>query len=173
MAVPTAPAIRVDVAPEATQLPISDALLLQLAHECARDLYPLDDILKLHGLTPEYFHNFIKNHPAFMRFYAEAHQIWNSSANAKERSALKAGILFEQWLEKANALMASNEPLSSKVQLMQFLARVAGFDQGKDVKQSAPGDRVVVNINLGAGRTFTIDKTLKDVTPEGNVIEAQ
>lgn len=156
-----------------TALPISDAMLSQLAHECAREIYPLADILRSYRLDPAYFQGHVVNHPRFMMYYSEAHALWNSSANTRERSALKAAVMFEQWLEQANTMfMNDKEPLSSRVSLMQYLGKVAKVVDDAKEAGATQGDRVVVNINLGAGRNITIDKHIaRDVTSEGQVIE--
>jgi hypothetical protein len=154
-------------------LPITEQFLNRLAHECARDVYPLDTILKMFKLDEDYFHSHIMKHPRFMLFYAEAHSIWNSSANAKERSALKAAVIFEDWLAEADRLLhAKEEGLVGKVKLGEFLARVAGIDKDKSAAV-APGERVVVNINLGAagGGIKTIEKEVPAQVIDGTATE--
>lgn len=141
-------------------LQLDDVFLSRLAHEIARDIYPLGDVLRAHGLDEVTFQQKVINHPRFMMFYAEAHAMWNSSANAKERSALKAAVIFEEWLPEANRLLnAANEGIVGKVKLGEFIARVAGIDKEKGANV-APGDKVVVNINLSAagGGVTTIEK---------------
>lgn len=159
--------------PLAPDLPITDAVLSSIANECARELYELPDILKKHGLSQDYFETVVRRHPRFMRFYAEAHAAWNSSANTRERSALKSAILFEQWLDECNKLFLSpKEPLSSKLSLLRLMGETGKVIRKDEEKQGAASDRVVININLGAGRALQVEKEIRDVTPEGNVIEA-
>lgn len=158
------------VAAVAPALPITDAALSRLAHECARDIYPLEDILRHYKLDPVYFNTYVLNHPRFKLFYAEAHSIWNSSANAKERSALKSIVILDEWLQEAGSLLhKADEPLMAKVKLAELISRLAGLDGDK--KQVAPGERVVVNINFGraGGGVKTIDKVAP--TLEGNVTD--
>lgn len=143
-------------------LPIDDAFLMRLAHECARDVYPLDDILTLFKLDENYFEEYIRNHPIFMRYFAEAAQMWGAASNFKERSALKAGILFEEWLTECNVLLHDREqPLAAKVTLGQMLARISGVEKEKGAGVQA-GERVIVNIDLSArgpaGPVIHIDK---------------
>ena len=160
--------------PQLKALPLSDDTLGRLAHECARDVYPLDDILAWYKIDPAYFQHHIINHPRFMVMYAEAHATWNSSSSTHERSALKSAIMFEQWLEVANRHMLNDqEPLSSKVALMQLVAKVSNLmPDDKSGKQVAPGERVVVNINFRGAPPVHIDKVapVLDVepTPAGN-----
>ena len=154
----------------APALPITDVMLSRLAHECARDIYPLGTILKSYNLDEAYFQAHIINHPRFMLFYAEAHSIWNSSANAKERSALKSVVILDEWLAEAGKLLhKADEPLAAKVKLAEFIARLGGLDGDK--KQVAAGERVVVNINFAnaGGGVSTIDKIVP--TLEGNITD--
>jgi len=155
--------------PANTPLPMDETLLNRLAHECARDLYPLSDILTSFKIDATYFEENVRNHPRFMLFYAEAHTLWNSGANFKERSAIKAGIVFEQWLGECDKLMHNPaEPLTAKAKIAELLARVSGIDKDKSAGVTA-GERVVVNINLGAGNQITIDKQAP-VTLEGHAV---
>lgn len=154
-------------------LQMSDTDLSRLAHEIARDIYPLEDILRQYQIDPVFFRDHVMNHERFKVFYVEAHALWNSASNAKERSALKASVMFEEWLPEANRLFHDQQqPMSSKNEMMKLIARVAGLDQiEKQQLGVAPGDRVVVNINLSAGgasQPITIDKVapVLEVLPE-------
>lgn len=145
-----------------TPLQMSDTDMSRMAHEMARDIYPLEDILRQYSIDPAFFRDHIMTHERFRIYYVEAHTLWNSASNAKERSALKASVLFEEWLAESNRLFHDQtQPLSAKNELMKLIARVAGLDQ-PDKQQAgvAPGDRVVVNINLSAAGapTVVIDK---------------
>lgn len=149
-------------------LQMSDSDLSRIANEIARDIYPLDDVLRQFKIDAYFFRENILPHPRFRALYSEAYTAWHSANNSNERSVLKAGVLFEQWLEEANRLFhEQSQPLSSKVDMMKIVARVAGLDKDKVQQGVAPGDRVVVNINLSAaGRQepIVIDKTAASVT---------
>jgi len=166
------------VAPSPTAPPdplqMNDADLSRLANELARDIYPLEEILRQYQIDPIFFRDYIMQHPRFRQFYVEAHAVWNAASNAQQRSALKAAVMFEEWLVESNRLYHdTNQPLSSKVELMKLLARVSGLD-ANDRKAAGvnPGERVVININLGAGGQrdpLVIDKVAPvtlDVLPE-------
>ncbi len=144
-------------------LQMNDADLSRLANEIARDIYPLEDVLRQFKLDPHYVREHILPHPRFRALYSEAYATWRSATNSNERSIVKAGVLFEQWLEEANRLYHDPaQTLSSKVDMMKLIARVAGLDKDKVQQGVAPGDRVVVNINLSAAGQrdpIVIDKT--------------
>jgi len=164
MAVPTGPSPLAPPAP----LQMSDSDLSRLANEIARDIYPLEDVLHQFKVDAHFFRDHILSHPRFRALYSEAYSAWHSASNSNERSVLKAGVLFEQWLEEANRLFhEQGQPMSAKNDMMKLIARVAGLDKDKVQQGVAPGDRVVVNINLSAaGRQepIIIDKTASSVS---------
>lgn len=151
---------------------MSDLDMSRLAQEIARDIYPLADILRQYQIEPIFFQEKILTNPRFKLLYVEAHTLWNSASNAQERSALKSAVLFEEWLAEANRLYHdTQQPMSSKVEMMKLLARVAKIDGSDKTQQGvAPGERVVVNINLSAAgqrEPIVIDKTATiDAVPQ-------
>jgi hypothetical protein len=130
---------------------LDDVTLLRLANELARNIYPIEDTLSRFGLSVFVFQKFIRPNATFERYFREAHALWTASANATERIQVKAQVLFEEWMSEADRLFhAETQPLSGKVDLFKTVSRIAGLEQGKDGKTVQPGERVVVQINLGA-----------------------
>lgn len=167
MVVPVAPS---PLAPPAA-LQVNDLVLSRLAHELARDIHPLETVLQQFKIDPDYFGKHIIDHPLFRQKFVEATALWQGSSNAKERATVKAALLFEEWLEEANRLFHdTQQPMSSKIEAMKLLAKIGQLDQS-DSKGVAAGERVVVNINLGAAGApnITIDKTAEAKTIEGTV----
>lgn len=158
-----------------SKLLANDTMLSRLAYELAREVYPPADVIPMYGVTIEQFNTQIVNNPTFMTYYAEAHAIWHSSANTKERVSAKAGLVFEEWMREGNRLLHDpNSPMAAKVDLAKFLARIANFEP-KEAKNEGPDRSVSVTINLGhariAPREIVIEKTLdalpSEVTPVG------
>lgn len=156
-----------------SQLLLDETLLQRLANELARGLYDLEDILKQYGIDALLFNTRVKDNVGFMTFYAEAHAIWNSSSNAKERTRAKAGVIYEQWMREANRLLHDpSNPLAPKVELAKHLAKLADLEPVREA-EAGSGNGVSVTINLGHARihpqTITIDKVLDakavEVTP--------
>lgn len=149
-------------------LPLDDTTLSRLAHEVARNMYPLDDVLKLYKIEPVVFNEMIKDHPRFMQYYAEAYTVWNSASNYRERVALKAGVMSDEFMQEANRLMHDpKEPMAPKVALFQMLNRISGIEKEKGTGVQA-GERVVLNINFGAsGPVVHFDKAV-----DAQVVEA-
>lgn len=130
---------------------LDDVFITRVATEMAREMYSIPEILERFNLDTEVFRTRVRQHPAFERAYLDAKALWGSGS-ARERVAVKAGVLFEDWLNEANLLFHDRtQPLSSKVELLKQMAKVAGFEQSDKQSAIAPGDRVVVEINLGAG----------------------
>lgn len=142
-----------------------DTKLSRLANELARDLYPFEQVISTYGITPGDFAEKIATSAVFMVYYAEARAVWNSGGNTAQRVALKAGILFEQWLETANTLLHDpNSPMADKVKLGTYLSRLAGFENvnpppARDgVLGSGGAAPATVIINLNHGRQEVITK---------------
>jgi hypothetical protein len=148
----------------------NDTLLSRLANELARDLYPHKQILACYNITEEQFAESISESPIFMAFYAEARSVWGATTNAPQRVALKAGILFEQWLDEADLILHDpNSPVADKVKLGSYLSRLAGFENvnpppAKEGGGSggSGGTATHVTINLGHGRKIDISKQAVD-----------
>ena len=156
-------------------LPMSDSDMIRLAHEIARDLYPLEDVLRQFNVDPYFFRDHVAQNQRFRTVYAEAHAVWHSASNANERSALKSTVMYEEWLAEGNRLFHDqNQPLSAKVELLKLVARVGGLDtagKGQQGNGVAPGERVVVNINLSAANRPNI--TIDQVAPPLDVLPVQ
>lgn len=134
------------------QWQLDDTTITRIAGELAREMYTVEEVLGRFGMDAEIFRIRVRAHPAFERAYLEAKAVWHGTGNTRERVAAKAGMLFEDWLAEADALFHDkHQPLSSKVELLKQMSKVAGFEQGEKQAGVAPGDRVVVEINLSAG----------------------
>lgn len=145
---------------QAGELPITDAQLQRLAQECAREIYPLGDILRAFKIDPIYFGANIIEHPRFVRYYSEATALWASAGNVQERIALKAAVILEEALPSIDALLHdTREGIMGKAKLVEWLSGVSGISGRKD-GQPQPGDRVSITINMGAGHQVQIEKEI-------------
>ncbi len=130
---------------------LDDLTLQRLAQELARDVYSPRDVLARFGIEPEVFQKFIRTTPTFVRHFTEAHTMWHSAGNTSERVQLKAQAMFEEWLGEADRLFHDqNQPMSAKMELLKTVGRVGGLDRDKEKGHVAPGERVLVQINLQA-----------------------
>lgn len=159
----------------------NDTLLSRLANELARNLYPFEQVIACYSITKEDFAEKISEHPPFMAYYAEARAVWGSATNQPQRVALKAGIIFEQWLDHADALLHDpNSPVADKVKLGQYLSRLAGFENVNPppARDSGPGGgggaTTHVTINLGHARKIEIKKDVVDAQQvEAEVVQLE
>lgn len=180
---PAAPAPIPPLAPLTTNSPLArgpqwqldDLTLQRLAVELARGMYTAPEVLDRFAVDPEIFLKRIRPNPAFEKYYREAYAIWNSAGSAQERVQVKAQLLFEDWLVETDRLYHDKQqPLSGKVELLKTLGKVAGLGQEKPGTGVAPGDRVLIQINLGAAgqrEPVIIDKIAHAINIEAGEID--
>lgn len=150
-------------------LGLDDTRLSRLANELAREIYSPEDVLKAYGIPELYFNEYISKNTTFCVYYAEAHAIWHSATNTKERVALKAGVLFEESLrEGARLLHDPASPMAPKVELMKFLGRIAGFEQADKNVGADKSISVVINLSHAQlhPKTIEINKTIDGTATE-------
>jgi hypothetical protein len=145
-----------------------DVSIVRLAREIATNLYDIETILKTSGINQDQF-EVIKKDPRFQRLLESEIAAWNSAENTLERTKLKAGMLIEEWLPEANALIHDKkELLSGKTEIVKTLARIAGMGERTAV-EGGGGERLTVTINLGADHKLSFEKEVTpkviDVTP--------
>lgn len=148
---------------------LDDLTVQRLAVEVAREMYSLPEILGRFNLDAEIFRDRIHNNPTFLTYYKAAYDAWHGATGTPERIQLKSQALFEDWLAEADRLMHdSTQPLSGKVELLKIAGRIGRLDGAdKNGPAIAPGDRVLVQINLGAAgqpQPIVIDKVAPPAT---------
>src|SRR5215467_15903401 len=107
---------------------MNDAQISMLAREVARDIRPLDQILKLFNLSAQDFEYLIEV-PFFQTRLREETLLWNATdaPSIAERIKAKAGTLVEDCLLEVYALIHDpNQPMSAKVEALKWAARMAG-----------------------------------------------
>lgn len=147
-----------------------EALLLSLAREIAMDLKPIETILNDHSITAKDLEDYFKL-PRFRAMIQEQQKEWASATNAPRRIQLKSLAIVEEALPEMFAkLHATVDPLSSKVELLKTLAKLAGVDKQED--SSGGGAKVNITINLGEDRKVDVQAALPNgVTIEGEVLD--
>lgn len=140
---------------------VTDLQIVRIARAIARDLIPLEEVLKQHGMGAEQWET-VQNHPHFQRVLTAAMEEWNSAGNTAERVRLKSLYLVEEALPEMYAKAHDpREPLNHKVEVIKTIARFAGLG-GTFGDASTVGEKFSVTINLGADHQLKIEK---DVTP--------
>lgn len=149
--------------PEKHKPTYRDVTMQKVAREIAMDIREIDEILKVHEVTPEQWQE-IQNSTIFQSYLRSSMEEWNSSLNTKERVTLKSLAFIEESLPEFFARAHdSDENLPAKVEVLKTIARFAGV--GGPVDVGGVGERLSVTINLGADKQVKFEK---DVTPKGN-----
>lgn len=149
---------------------VTDLQIIKIARAIARDLVPLEEVLKQYGMDQNQWEQ-VRNAPHFQRVLTSALEEWNSAANTAERVKLKSLYLVEEALPEMYARAHDpREPLNHKVEVIKTIARFAGLGGGVSDAVAA-GEKFSVTINLGADHQLKIEK---DVTPrviEGSLVD--
>jgi hypothetical protein len=155
------------MATQTTQLPDTpsnhservEKLLLSLTRDIAQDILPLEEILKLNGVTASRF-ALIQNLPRYRSMLHQARLEWATAKNSAERVRLKTAIMIEDALPELHSrLHDRTELLASKVRLAEFLGKLSGITEKANASGPAAETFKVV-INLGEDRKLEIEKSL-------------
>lgn len=145
-----------------------DNRLLQLARELAMDIYELDVILKLNGITPRQFEEDIKPSERFQNYLTSAKLEWNSALNTQERVAIKSATSVELALPEIHRSMVDQTiPLAQRVEALKIMAklgRVADQAQGM-----VTGSGFSVSITIGTTEMRFDTKQVEPATIEGKI----
>ena len=132
-----------------------------LAREIAQDIFPLEQVIRLHNLSDEEWLR-ISAHPKFVSILNDMQREWNSASNTAERIKVKSQAGLETQLEILIADCGDPSiPLSQRTEAYRMLARLGDLDgQGK----AAIGEKFSITLNIGAA-------TVKTEVKEPKVIE--
>ena len=129
---------------------MTDAEISRLAREIARDIKPMDEILKQFGLSAEQF-DAVADSGFFQTRLNEETQLWNASDpySVAKRIETKAATMIEDCLLEVYALIHDRaQPMAAKIEALKWAARMAGL--GETAKGGADtGAGVKITINLG------------------------
>jgi len=138
-----------------------------LAREVAMDIFPLDDILKVHQLSGDDWDELCAN-PRFKAMLDQMMREWASAASTPERTRIKAATGVESHIETLIQDIGDRTmPLTQRVEAMKFLARVGELDGGKQAL-GAGGAPFSININIGTQEPIVATfepRIMVDVTP--------
>lgn len=134
--------------------------LVKLARELAMSMKDVEAILRDHDVSQSQFEALQGNHH-FNKVFAAELAAWGAAGNTDERVKFKSAAMIEEILPECYArLNDPKEPMMAKVKMLELVGRWAGWGQA-DIKPAfAPGDRVLVQINLGNDSKLTYEKRL-------------
>jgi hypothetical protein len=139
---------------------VPPVILLKIAREIAADIRPVEDILKLHGISDEQWEH-LQTEPRFLNLLRSAVIEWQAVGNTADRVRVKTLAFTEEALPELYArLHDPKEPLSAKVELFKTIAKIGGV--GERAGDAGGGQRMIVTINLGADHQLSFTK---DITP--------
>lgn len=146
-----------------------EARLRYMARELAMDIVEVENLLQSLDMDVEEWDR-LTQHPMFKKLYAEEKERWNSSLNTKERVEIKTWSIIEMALEQFQQYLHDpNFSDNAKVALFTAMQKQVGIGN-KEATASDPGQRVQIEINLGADHKLSYDKELSPPTIEHQAI---
>lgn len=139
----------------------------RLAREISIGILTPDQILKLHGLSEDQWHELAAS-KGFQELLGEEMQLWQSGLNTKQRVELKTWAMLEEALPTLWGFIHSPDfNDAAKVSLIGALQKQVGIGQ-KDMQQNSGADsRISITINTGTEQV----KIEREATPK--VIEGE
>jgi len=153
---------------------LNDVMISRLAREIARDILPLDEILKTYKLSTGDFDQ-IAEMPYFQQRLNEETALWSASdpVSIAKRIEAKAATMIEDCLVEVYRLIHDPEqPMNAKIEGLKWAARMAGL--GENAQKTGEAGGVKITINVG-GKALEFDKEralpqrvtdVVDLTPE-------
>lgn len=130
--------------------------LQKLAREIAYGVFPLEEILEHHQITPDDFEG-IKKLDYFQRVLSEAVESWNSAANTTERTKLKISAAVEEVLpDMVGRLYDTKFGDTARVELFKTLMRSAGM-LDREGGAAGTGEKISISINMGTDKPVTVE----------------
>jgi len=155
-----------------TPITLPDAAISRLAREIARDILPLEAILKTYNLTAEGYDQIVDS-KFFQVRLAEEIQLWNASdpLSIAKRIETKAATMVEDCLLEVYALIHDrDQPMAAKVEALKWAARMAGM--GEAARQTGSDGGVKITINVGGqALEFDKEKKLPERVIDGTVVD--
>lgn len=145
-----------------------ESIIVILAREIAKDIMPLEQILKSHNLSVIDYENLQKT-PYFQSVLAQASADWNSASNTTARVRLKAAAIAEEaLLEMSNRLHDPDEALNHKVELLKVITKLGNLEVQRDTNNGAERFSLVINIGDNAPKTInaTVTSGVSQITSE-------
>jgi hypothetical protein len=143
------------------ELDSKEQLYRSLASQIAKDMLPVEDVVKAHGMTMHEF-GLLRQTPWFNAVLINEMTAWQAAESTPERIKLKFQAMVEQSApEFFKELINPKANLGDRVKLLKEVMRGGGIGDTVDATVAGGGQRVSITINMGDDvRTFD-----KSVTP--------
>ena len=133
---------------------LNSAQLAKLARDMAMDLKEIHVVLQDHGLTQAQYDYLEAYHDFYRQAYEAACIEWHAPLSTQERIKIEGAAILEDSLLGLGARMQNpREPLNNVVEAAKLFAKIAGVGE-REAGSSAAGERFVINIDLGGGKTL-------------------
>jgi hypothetical protein len=156
------------------QLPVlTPSELAHLARDFAMDVKEHHVILKNHNLTAAQY-DFLLAHSVFYKqAYHAACIEWHAPLNTQDRIKVEAAAILEDSLLGLGARMQNKvEGLPGVIEAAKLFAKISGVGE-REAGNSPPGERFVINIDLGGGKTLTASTTPVVQVDQAAVVQLQ
>jgi hypothetical protein len=135
--------------------------LAALAREIAMDIFPVEQVLKIHQVSDEDWLK-IQASPQWTKMLSSMIAEWESAMNTRERLKAKAQTGLEMNLEQLILDIGDLEiPLAQRVEAAKFLARIGEVDG--QVGTGGPGFSITLNIGETSTAVEVSPKTIEHV----------
>lgn len=135
---------------------ISYSALAQLARDVAMDIKERHVVLSMHKLSQAQY-DYLETHNEFYIAALKAACIeWHAPLSTQERIKLEAAAILEDSLPGLGSrLQNEREQLPGVVEAAKLFAKIAGVGE-RDTGPSTPGERFVINIDLGGDQKVVV-----------------
>ena len=149
--------------------PLSYPDLAKLAREIAMDIKERSSVLREFNLNDTQY-EFLETHNEFYGAALKAAcKDWHAPLSTTERIKVEAAAILEDSLLGLGARMQNkSEGLPGVIEAAKLFAKVAGVGE-REVGGLPPGERFVINIDLGGDQKITVEST---PAPPGNPHDA-
>jgi hypothetical protein len=136
--------------------PLDYTQLAKLAREIAMDIKERHIVLQEFNLNDTQY-DFLVEHNDFYKQALQAASLeWHAPLSTQERIKLEAAAILEDAMPGLGArLQNTREQLPGVVEAAKLFAKIAGVGE-RETGAGAPGERFVINIDLGGGKTASI-----------------
>lgn len=130
--------------------------LAQIARDIAMDIKERHVVLASHELTQAQY-DYLETHNDFYISALKAACIeWHAPLSTQERIKLEAAAILEDSLPGLGSrLQNTREQLPGVVEAAKLFAKIAGVGE-RDTGAAPPGERFVINIDLGGGKKTVV-----------------
>ena len=148
--------------PASRKVILSAEKLTQLANDLAKEARDKKDVLADYNLSEEEYYE-IEQIPYFKRALDAATLAWHAPINTKARLEMGSQTYLETIIPSiAKGALDEKQPLNARTDAARFLAKVGGVGE-KEQSANESAEKFLIQINIGADKAVTYDKTIEKI----------